>query len=98
MNLIISSHIITELIDELDLVGVVMLAFPIDFEGTFYNYNRVPYTNIQARSRMLRLVTEEIEGLSEAIVTSPAFNLESALRGPMHNRYLSLSREEEEEC
>jgi hypothetical protein len=47
---------------------------------------------------MLRLVTEEIEGLSEAIVTSPAFNLESALRGPMHNRYLSLSREEEEEC
>jgi hypothetical protein len=43
---------------------------------------------------MLRLITEEIEGLSEAIVTSPAFNLESALRGPMHNRYLFISPEE----
>jgi hypothetical protein len=91
LNHITSSHIITKLIDELDLVGLVMPAFHIDFEGTFCNYNLVPYTNIQARSRMLRLVTEEIEGLSEAIVTSPAFNLESALRGPMHNRYLFMS-------
>jgi hypothetical protein len=42
--------------------------------------------SLVARTRVLQLVTEEIESLSDAIVTSPEFKLEAALRGPMHQR------------
>ena len=53
---------------------------------------------LDARTKVLRLVTEEIEGLSDSIVTSPTFNLESALRGPMHTRSSRRLDEQRSRC
>lgn len=43
-------------------------------------------------------IRQEIEGLSEAVVTSPAFSLESALRGPMHTRSARKKEERRSRC
>ena len=39
-----------------------------------------------ANTARLAVDPQEIEGLSDSIVISPTFHLESALRGPMHTR------------
>ena len=50
------------------------------------SYHTSDHELTQANTARLAVDPQEIEGLSDSIVTSPTFHLESALRGPMHTR------------